>query len=158
MKYGTADYPTKMALLPKHAAKPTYYKRHLSKPYSCTSKSRYQHMKSCHKKDVQDTDTEKLEHLYKLRQEAYHDLHVQLQSYNDEFIARMQYMESNPSMIPADESLCSSTDADLPEMQSLVDMFEAGTVKDYSQLIEWEESCQNTPAYFEDQGQCGDLW
>lgn len=85
-------------------------------------------------------DTEKLEHLYKLRQEAYNDLHAQLQSYNDDFIARMQYLESNPSM-PSDESLC-STDTDTYEMQSLVEMFEAGTVKDYSQLIEWEESYQ----------------
>lgn len=97
-------------------------------------------MKSCHEKDVQKMDTEKLEYLCKLRQEAYNDLHAQLQSYNDDFIARMQYMESNPSM-PSDESLC-STDSDSYEMQSLVDMFEAGTVKDYSQLIEWEESCQ----------------
>lgn len=97
-------------------------------------------MKSCHEKDVQRVDTEKLEYLYKLRQEAYHDLHVQLQSYNDAFIARMQYMESNPAM-SSDESQC-STDTDSPEMQSLVDMFEAGTVKDYSPLIEWEESYQ----------------
>ncbi|KAL0138518.1 hypothetical protein V8B55DRAFT_1515568 [Mucor lusitanicus] len=156
MKCSTTECPTKTALLSKHAAKTTFYKRHLNKPNSCKSKSRYQHMKSCHEKDVQRVDTEKLEYLYKLRQEAYHDLHVQLQSYNDAFIARMQYMESNPAM-SSDESQC-STDTDSPEMQSLVDMFEAGTVKDYSPLIEWEESYQNMPAYFQDQGQCGDLW
>jgi len=97
-------------------------------------------MKSYHEKDTQKIDAEKLGYLYKLRQEAYNDLHAQLQSYNDEFIARMQYMESNPSM-PSDKPLC-STDTDSIEMQSLVEMFEAGTVKDYSQLIEWEESYQ----------------
>ncbi|KAL9559900.1 hypothetical protein PS6_000510 [Mucor atramentarius] len=144
-----------MALLSKHSTKPKYYKRHLNKQNPCKSKSRHQHMKLCHEKDLQKLDKEKEEYLHKLRQEAYSDLHAQLQSYNDEFIARMQYMESNPLM-PSNESWC-STDTDTSEMQSLVEMFEAGTVKDYSQLIEWE-SYQNTPSYFEDLGQCGDLW
>ncbi|GAN00781.1 hypothetical protein MAM1_0002d00205 [Mucor ambiguus] len=157
MKYSTTDFPPKMALLSKHATQPTYYKRYLNKQHSYKRKSRYQHMKSYHEKNVQKIDAEKLQYLYKLRQEAYNDLHTQIQSYNDEFIARMQYMENNQSM-PSNESLC-STDTNSFEMQSLVEMFEAGTVKDYSQLIEWEEeSHQNTPAYFDDQGQCGDLW
>lgn len=92
-------------------------------------------MKSCQEKD-QKMDKEKEEYLLNLRREAYNDLHAQLQTYNDDFIARMQYIESNSS-VPLNESSC-STDTESSEMQSLVDMFEAGTVKDYSQLIEWE--------------------
>jgi hypothetical protein len=81
-------------------------------------------------------DKEKEEYLSSLRREAYNDLHAQIQTYNDDFIARMQYIESNSSA-PSNESSC-STDTESSEMQSLVDMFKVGTVKDYSQLIEWE--------------------
>lgn len=76
------------------------------------------------------------EHLNKLRQEAYADLHAQLQHYNDEFITRMRYEESLRS-VPSTDSLC-STGTEESTMQDLADLFAAGTVKDYSQLIEWE--------------------
>lgn len=38
MKYSTAEYPAKMALLSKHSSKPTCYKTHLNKQNSCKSK------------------------------------------------------------------------------------------------------------------------
>lgn len=38
MKYSTAEYPTKMALLSKHSSKPACYKRHSNKQNSCKSK------------------------------------------------------------------------------------------------------------------------
>ena len=75
------------------------------------------------------------ETLQKLRREAYDDLHAQVQHYNNEFIANMRYMESNSAS--SADSLCSTTSEE-SEMQDLVELFEAGTVKDYSQLIEWE--------------------
>jgi hypothetical protein len=78
-----------------------------------------------------------------LRQEAYADLHAQLQHYNDEFITRMRYEESLPS-VPSTDSLC-STSSEESTIQDLVGLFEAGSVKDYSQLIEWESYKVSNP-------------
>jgi hypothetical protein len=90
--------------------------------------------------------------LKKLRQEAFADLQLQLQHYNDEFISRMRYIENNRGHLaasPSTESLCStsstssststsSSSDDSVIMHDLVELFEAGTVKDYTPLIEWE--------------------
>jgi hypothetical protein len=81
--------------------------------------------------------------LKQLRKEAYADLHNQLQHYNDEFIAHMRYMENNSSTeklssSSSTESLCSTNTEDSATMQNLIELFEAGSVKDYSKLIEWE--------------------
>lgn len=91
---------------------------------------------------------QRLSYLTKLRQEAYADLHATLQNYNDEFVKSMRYMEeSNLFSVPSSDSLASSSSTSSSEeeqddislsMQNLVDLFEAGTIKDYSQLIEWE--------------------
>ncbi|CEP18485.1 hypothetical protein [Parasitella parasitica] len=140
-----------MKLLPKSSIKPTNYSQPKVNEYNlCESKSRFQH-----NENLQNLDKEKEEYLLRMRQEAYNDLHSQIQTYNNDFIAQMQFIESNQS-VPSNESFC-STDTESPEIQSLVDMFQAGTVKDYSQLVEWE-SYQNPPAYFENQGECGNLW
>lgn len=85
-----------------------------------------------------------------MRQEAYADLHATLQSYNDEFIRRMRSLEETSKLfsVPSTDSLVSSsstvTSSEAEEdeislsLQNLVDLFEAGSIKDYSQLIEWE--------------------
>lgn len=72
----------------------------------------------------------------KLRQEAYADLHTQLQHYNDEFITRMRYEENLNSLSSTDSSFSESSQD--TSIQELAELFETGTVKDYSQLIEWE--------------------
>lgn len=72
----------------------------------------------------------------KLRQEAYADLHAQLQHYNDEFVTRMRYEENLNSLSSTDSSFSESSQD--TSIQELVELFETGTVKDYSQLIEWE--------------------
>lgn len=132
-----------------------------------------EHHKRAEKKQLQRKEEE---HLKKLRQEAYADLHAQLQHYNDEFITRMRYEESLRS-VPSTDSLCSSiAGTEDSSIHDLVDLFEAGTVKDYSQLIEWESYTvsfqtdrhikkdphpfllQNPPAYFESEGEYGNLW
>ncbi|GAA5815308.1 hypothetical protein MFLAVUS_008814 [Mucor flavus] len=98
---------------------------------------------------------EKEEQLTKLRQEAYADLHAQLQHYNDEFVTRMRYEENLNSLSSTDSSFSESSQD--TSIQELVELFETGTVKDYSQLIEWE-SFKNPPNYFECRGEYGDLW
>ncbi|KAI8087209.1 hypothetical protein BDF21DRAFT_460860 [Thamnidium elegans] len=98
---------------------------------------------------------EKEDQLAKLRQEAYADLHAQLQHYNNEFITRMRYEETVNSLSSTDSS--SSESIQDSSIQGLVDLFETSTVKDYSQLIEWE-SFKNPLNYFECQGEYGDLW
>jgi hypothetical protein len=97
-----------------------------------------------YKKQKQEQEQEVIS---KLRQEAYADLHATLQHYNDEFITQMRYMEKNHTFSASTDSLSSSNtiataddddDDDEIIMQNLVELFEAGTVKDYSQLIEYE--------------------
>lgn len=77
----------------------------------------------------------------KLRQEAYADLQAQLEHYNHEFITRMRYEEtmgSSSSSSPASSSSSSSEGEEDGSIEELVHLFDSGTVKDYSQLIEWE--------------------
>ncbi|KAG2213147.1 hypothetical protein INT47_011296 [Mucor saturninus] len=148
----------RISFLPKHLSPAKPCSRKLTKCLSSTQKkSRYVQLKSCKTKRVEKRLTQKKEedHLTKLRQEAYADLHAQLQHYNDEFVARMRYEESLRS-VPSTDSICSTGTED-SSIQDLVDLFEAGTVKDYSQLLEWE-SYTNPPDYFECEGEYGNLW
>ncbi|KAI9365917.1 hypothetical protein BD770DRAFT_423779 [Pilaira anomala] len=101
------------------------------------------------------------EELTKLRQEAYADLQAQLEHYNHEFITRMRYEETMGSSFSSSSSASSSSSSSEGEedssIEELVDLFDSGTVKDYSQLIEWE-SFKNPPQYFECQGEYGNLF
>ncbi|KAF7726730.1 hypothetical protein EC973_008504 [Apophysomyces ossiformis] len=110
-----------------------------------------------------------IRYLEELRQEAYSELHQQMQSYNDTFVAHMRQLEETQcgkledlgSMASSSYSSSSSNvdeeEAQEQSMQALIEMFEAGSVKDYSPLLEWE-LCQNPQCVIEDQGGCGDLW
>ncbi|SAM01396.1 hypothetical protein [Absidia glauca] len=140
-----------------------------------------------------------------LRQEAYDELHRQMQQYNDSFVIRMQQVEqqqqqrksaSTEGQRPNLQRRRSSTttqqhhlhhyprrtsfttsplspprhllyqqhqqqqeeEEEEPSIESLVDLLETGTIKDYSLLTEWE-LCQNPQlALDEEQGGFGDLW
>ncbi|KAG0181719.1 hypothetical protein DFQ29_007385 [Apophysomyces sp. BC1021] len=112
---------------------------------------------------------EGIRYLAELRQEAYSELHQQMQSYNDTFVAHMRQLEGTQcekleELGSTSSSSYSSSSSNVDEeevqeraMQTLVEMLEAGSVKDYSPLLEWE-LCQNPQHVVEDQGGCGDLW
>lgn len=165
-------YNNRMSLLSKHLSpsKSNHHQHHFSKRnLSCQrrrksidqKKSGHYRLKSPSTKNDYPSNKQHEElpeeeaHLRQLRREAYDDLHTQLQHYNDEFIANMRSIENDPSLSSTD-SLCSANSED-STMQNLIELFEAGSVKDYSQLIEWE-LYKNPPTYFECQGEYGDLW
>lgn len=91
------------------------------------------------------------DHVAKLRQEAYEEFYHHVQSYNDSFVARMRYQEEHPDSIPINNvtttssssssssvsSISSSTtDSDLSD---IITQLEAGSVKDYTLLLEHDE-------------------
>ncbi|CAO3638918.1 unnamed protein product [Mucor hiemalis] len=158
--YDTNRKYNRMSLLSKHLSPSKSKTHHFSKRnLSCQRKSIDQkksgYYRCINKPSIKDHEEKEEAHLTQLRREAYEDLHSQLQLYNDEFIASMRSIENNPSL-SSTESLCSANSED-STMQNLIELFEAGSVKDYSQLIEWE-LYKNPPTYFECQGEYGDLW
>lgn len=120
-----------------------WYKYQCRRPYRFAKFYQKQQQRKSHQKEHE-------EYLLKLRQEAFADLQLQLQNYNDEFINRMRYMENNRdeshlSASPSTNSISSASSGSSSDndevMHDLVGLFEAGTVKDYTPLIEWE-SCK----------------
>ncbi|KAI8099084.1 uncharacterized protein BX664DRAFT_381695 [Halteromyces radiatus] len=130
--------------------------------------------------DSNDNLTVDLGYLTTLRQEAFADLHRQMQSYNDSFVIRMQQKEQQrldvqrqrrrssldtSQLVQRRRSSVLSTshvyhqDDSEPMMEELVNMLETGTIKDYSLLTEWE-ICQNPQIILEEEhhGGFGDLW
>ncbi|KAI8994808.1 hypothetical protein BDB01DRAFT_831755 [Pilobolus umbonatus] len=91
-----------------------------------------------------------------LRQEAYTELHEQIKCYNEEFIAHMKSMEEGKlNTVPSMESLCSTGSED--SVEELVDLFKTGSIKDYSELVEWDIH-QNVYTLSDHEGEYGELW
>ncbi|KAI8388229.1 uncharacterized protein BYT42DRAFT_559388 [Radiomyces spectabilis] len=151
-------YPNKLTLtkkrraLPPHSKTPVHLKSRRSSETGLFSDSHWK-------------EDEYTGFLAELRKEAYTELHQQMQSYNDTFVAQMRHLEEkspNSLLVPADDSYngkpcLEETDGQERAIQELSDMLEAGTIKDYSRLVEWQ-LCQNPHLVTEDQGGHGDLW
>ncbi|KAI9033811.1 hypothetical protein CLU79DRAFT_725543 [Phycomyces nitens] len=92
-----------------------------------------------------------IDRLQALYDEAYTELRQSIDSYNDSFVAHMRSLESMPNQVILDQE---SHRTDETSIQDLTDRLAAGSIKDYSSLLEHELK----QIGFEDQGACGDLW
>ncbi|KAI8878551.1 hypothetical protein K501DRAFT_287819 [Backusella circina FSU 941] len=77
--------------------------------------------------EQEQDDQQQRSYLEQLQKEAFDELRLQLQHYNDEFITRMRYIEQTRDYLYKEQ------DDDMQELQAC---FNAASVKDYSQLIE----------------------
>ncbi|KAL0081936.1 hypothetical protein J3Q64DRAFT_1754111 [Phycomyces blakesleeanus] len=97
-------------------------------------------------------DDDRLQALY---DEAYTELKKSIDSYNNSFVAHMRSLEAMPNRdILAQDSQCPTEDRSIKD---LTDRLAAGSIKDYSPLIEHGLK-QDPQIGFEEEGACGDLW
>ncbi|KAI7871609.1 hypothetical protein BDF14DRAFT_1076356 [Spinellus fusiger] len=81
-----------------------------------------------------------------LRDEAYMDFHSSMQRYNDSFVAHMRCLESSvndPSarlLSPYDSSIDHQKEDEALGMNDLLYRMEFSSMKDYSQLLEYESN------------------
>ncbi|RCH85931.1 hypothetical protein CU097_009076 [Rhizopus azygosporus] len=87
-----------------------------------------------------------IDELDQLKKEAYKELQSQIDSYSNNFISHMRRIEKGHQ------------EKDDDQVQELVELFRTGgSIKDYSTLVEWE-LCKQPTTYFDNHGECGDLW
>ncbi|KAI9004877.1 hypothetical protein CLU79DRAFT_782170 [Phycomyces nitens] len=101
--------------------------------------------------------------LVNLRKEAYSELHRQVESYNDKFVANMRHLEAiEDSGVPF-ETLVGLSGKPTEDkhvndpLEDLIVSISKGSVKDYSPFTEWELS-KNPHMAYDDQGEYGNLW
>jgi len=103
------------------------------------------------------------DYLLELRRQAFSELHLQTQAYNDTFVARMQYLESLPQeeqqhlwgmLDQHNENL--PHDKDAQAVLDIIDMLDRNSVNDYGAYLERLQTLEDPSSSPEHD--VGDFW
>ncbi|KAI8071482.1 hypothetical protein BC940DRAFT_294565 [Gongronella butleri] len=99
-----------------------------------------------------------LAYLRALQKDALAELHNHVQSYNDAFVAEMRRQEMRRHERVRRPSIPKQQENRDPATDELIDMLAAGSINDYSILIDWKQHHHQSYHDDETQGTLGDLW